>query len=225
MITKINEFKKTLIIENNDTSTRETSMTIDEFFSWYLGDKNYENDLDIIYDSLFIYDNELIELTEENLNELLNNKNEIILIESDDVGNVIDNQFTFNSKTYTIDSMDYPGEHNYAGNTNENNEVDWEINNSTASIKFIYPPKSGSLTKQFIDFIYNNPGSTRQDFYKFINREYTPGNNSQFFAGIKDTGILELIGNKYYIGPNYGKWTQGKLSTTPKQISYPWHTR
>jgi len=219
MITTINEFKKTL----NETimPDKNISMTVDELLRWYTGTNEYENELDVITDNFF--DSNMNQI---DINDLLNNKEQVVEITSSDIGNVIDNEFSLNDKVYSFDSMDYPGEHNYAGSTNENNDnIDWELNNSTATIKFIYPPKSGSLTKLFIDFIYNNPGSTRQDFYKFINREYTPGNNSQFFAGIKDSGILELIGNKYYIGTNYGKWTQGKLSLNPKQHSYPWTTR
>lgn len=101
---------------------------------------------------------------------------------------------------------------------NESNDtIDWELQNHTSSLKFIYPPKPDSLTKKFLDFIYQNPGSTKAEFYNHINRQLTPGNNAHFFAGIKDAGLVELVGNKYYIGQNYGKWTQGKLSTNPSK--------
>lgn len=98
-----------------------------------------------------------------------------------------------------------------------NHTVDWKLQNPSSSLKFIYPPKPDSLTKKFLDFIYQNPGSTKAEFYNHINRQLTPGNNAHFFAGIKDAGLVELVGNKYYIGQNYGKWTQGKLSTNPSK--------
>lgn len=104
---------------------------------------------------------------------------------------------------------------------NENNDtIDWNKSNPHSTIKLIYPPKPNSLTKKFLDFIYENPGSTKADFYKHINRELTPGNNTDLFARLKNSGLVELVGNKYYLGPNYGKWTQGKLSTEPT-TKYP----
>ena len=80
---------------------------------------------------------------------------------------------------------------------------------------FRYPPKEGSLTKVFVDFVKNNPGKTRKEFYDYIGREYSPGNNSSFFAAIKDAGIVNLTrkGRQfvYTIGPNHEAWTEGRL--------------
>ena len=42
---------------------------------------------------------------------------------------------------------------------------------------FRYPPKEGSLTKVFVDFVKNNPGKTRKEFYDYIKkRNHTPSN-------------------------------------------------
>ena len=89
--------------------------------------------------------------------------------------------------------------------------TEWDRKNSTSLMKMIYPPKPGSLTEQFIEFIFEKPGSTVKEFYAWLDREYTAGNNSLFFATMNQSGIMELVGSKYYFGPNYGKWTQGLL--------------
>ena len=96
-------------------------------------------------------------------------------------------------------------------NEAEKEKVEWKSNNWTANMPINYPPQKGSLTEQFLKFVFENPGKTRKDFYKHIDREYTPGNNSLFFAQLNQAGIVELVGSKYYLGANYGKWTQGLL--------------
>jgi hypothetical protein len=89
--------------------------------------------------------------------------------------------------------------------------VFWEPENRASTYTFAYPPKPKGVTKVFLDFVFNNPGKTRKDFYTSINRPYSPGNNSMFFASVTQAGLVELVDSKYYIGENYGKWTQGKL--------------
>jgi len=96
-------------------------------------------------------------------------------------------------------------------------QTEWKRENSTSSMQLVYPPKPDSITVQFLDFIFEKPGSTIKEFYQWLDREYKPGNNSQLFAALNQSGIVELVKSKYYIGPNYGKWTQGllKMNRTP----------
>ncbi len=97
-------------------------------------------------------------------------------------------------------------------------DVSWRAENGANTFTFEYPAKEGSLIQQFVSFVFNNPGKSVKDFYASINREYRPGNNSSFFAAINQSGIVELVSGKYYIGSNYGKWTQGllKRDRTPR---------
>lgn len=91
----------------------------------------------------------------------------------------------------------------------------WEPVRGVTTIKFKYPPKEGSLTQLFVDFVKNNPGKTRKEFYDYIGRPYSPGNNSEFFATINNSGIVEMkrSGRQfvYTLGPNYEDWISGKL--------------
>lgn len=114
MITTINEFKQSL---NENTSSedqssvdieRTTVMSIDELFAWYSGSLNYESEpdsLELIHDNFFNED-----MTNINIDELLQNKTQIVTIESTDIGNVIDNTFILNDKTYYFDSISFPNE-------------------------------------------------------------------------------------------------------------------
>jgi hypothetical protein len=94
--------------------------------------------------------------------------------------------------------------------------TEWERKSGFSTMTLEYPPKPNSVTQQFIEFILKKPGSTVKEFYLSINREYVKGNNNQLFAALNQSGLVELVGNKYYIGPNYGKWTQGLLKVVPK---------
>tara|TARA_B100002019_G_scaffold45661_2_gene38371 strand:+ start:4938 stop:6614 length:1677 start_codon:yes stop_codon:yes gene_type:complete len=91
----------------------------------------------------------------------------------------------------------------------------WEPRRGRTPLTFKYPPKEGSLTQLFVDFVKNNPGKTRKEFYDSIGRTYTPGHNSEFFAVINDSGIvkMERQGRQfvYTLGPNYEPWTRGEL--------------
>lgn len=91
----------------------------------------------------------------------------------------------------------------------------WKPSRYNTSISFKYPPKKGSLTQMFVDFVKNNPGKTRKEFYDYIGREYRPGNNSEFFATINNAGIVQMerSGRQfvYTLGPNYEAWTEGRL--------------
>jgi hypothetical protein len=96
------------------------------------------------------------------------------------------------------------------------NVVLWDTKRGRTSIKFRYPPKKGSLTQLFVDFIKNNPGKTKMEFYNHIGRTHTPGHNSEFFSVINSSGIVEMVrqGRQfvYKLGPNYDKWISGKLN-------------
>lgn len=111
MITTINELKKT-INENNNTKT--TSMTIEELLKWYTGEDIISNEInDILLDNFFILKNdELIDFTEDDITNLINNKNMTVNINTNNVGNVIDNEFILNDIKITFNSMYYPGEYN-----------------------------------------------------------------------------------------------------------------
>lgn len=96
---------------------------------------------------------------------------------------------------------------------------DWKLQNHMSTMAFKYPPKPDSLTAKFVDFVKKNPGTaTKKTFYASIGRVYTSGHNSQFFAGIKDAGIVEFEKGKYKLGKSYELWTQDKLAR-PSNIS------
>ena len=99
--------------------------------------------------------------------------------------------------------------------TRKDNTV-WKPIRSRTPLTFKYPPKEGSLTQLFIDFVKNNPGKTRKEFYDSIGRTYTPGHNSEFFSVINNSGIVNMSrkGRQfvYTLGPNYEPWTRGELA-------------
>jgi hypothetical protein len=95
--------------------------------------------------------------------------------------------------------------------------VYWTTDHGSSTFQFNYPPREGTLTKMFVDWIQENPGGTKQDFYsEVLGRPYSKGHNQQFWSSIVASGILRYEKGrngryKYYIGPNYEKWTEGKL--------------
>jgi len=90
---------------------------------------------------------------------------------------------------------------------------------SGRSLKFHYPPRKGTMTQLLTDYVIKNPGKTRQEFYRdVLKREHTPGHNTTFFGGIISSGIIRGErgkgrgrGMKFYKGPNYDAWKEGKL--------------
>ena len=99
-------------------------------------------------------------------------------------------------------------------------EVYWQQGgHSGQSLRFHYPPRKGTMTQLFTDYVINNPGRTRQQFYEdVLERKHTPGHNTTFFGGILSAGIVKGErgpgrgrGMQFYKGPNYDAWTQGKL--------------
>jgi hypothetical protein len=93
----------------------------------------------------------------------------------------------------------------------------WVPSNSSSTFVFKYPPKKNTLIDNFINYIKKYPGATAKEFYKqYYNFDYYPGYNTQFWGSIKDSGIVKTKKGtygtlKYYLGPNYKKWTEGKL--------------
>ena len=103
----------------------------------------------------------------------------------------------------------------------------WVPNNSSSTFTFKYPPRENTLINKFINYIKNNPGTTAKEFYKEVyDFDYYSGYNTQFWGSIKDSGIVKTEKGpygvlKYYIGPNYKKWTEGNLERYREQ-SRPW---
>jgi len=93
----------------------------------------------------------------------------------------------------------------------------WVPENSSSTFKFTYPPRENTLTKKFIDWVYQNEGGTKRDFYtQVLGRQNKSGNNTHFFGSIKDSGIVKTERGpngvaRYYIGDNYDAWINGKL--------------
>jgi hypothetical protein len=99
----------------------------------------------------------------------------------------------------------------------KDDEVGWEITNSSQSITLTYPPKYDGFVAKFLRHVFENPGQTKEAAYGALGRSYARGHNSSILAAIHNAGLIEIVNNKYYLGKNYGKWTQGKLVlTNPK---------
>lgn len=101
--------------------------------------------------------------------------------------------------------------------TTSNGDVYWVPGNCSSTYVFRYPPKQGSLTQNFIKYVKENPGSTSKQFYRDVyNQQYFPGLNSALTPSLRDAGIVKTKKGtygelKYYLGPNYKKWTEGKV--------------
>ena len=103
------------------------------------------------------------------------------------------------------------------------NKVKWKPNSYVSRYEFSNPKRMGPLTRDFMKFVKScekyGKKATKKAFYKIINKELLPGNNSRFFAAIKDAGIVTL--NKewngsyteswYTIGPNWFHYLDGNL--------------
>ena len=92
----------------------------------------------------------------------------------------------------------------------------WQPESYVSSYKFIYPPREGTMTRKFVDYLKQNPKSTANKFYEDVLGYPRPrGHNAMFFASIKDSGIvkMERQGRQfvYSLGPNYQEWVEGRL--------------
>ncbi|MDB4326222.1 hypothetical protein N9966_00235 [bacterium] len=102
-------------------------------------------------------------------------------------------------------------------------KVFWVPGNSSSTFTFKYPQKENSTVNKLINYIKKNPGTTAKEYYKKVhNFDYYPGYNTQLWGSIKDSGILRTEKGpygvlKYYIGPNYKKWTEGNLERYREQ--------
>ena len=98
----------------------------------------------------------------------------------------------------------------------------WNPGSYVSSFQFNYPPRKGTMTQKFTDYLKENPGRTSQQFYEDVLGYSRPrAHNNMFFSSIKDSGIvkMERQGRQfvYSLGPNYEAWTQGKLLRTNKK--------
>ena len=92
----------------------------------------------------------------------------------------------------------------------------WNPASHVSTYTFKYPPREGTMTQKFIDYLKQNPRKTANEFYEDILGYSRPrGHNNMFFAAIKDAGIvkMERQGRQfvYSLGPNYQDWVEGKL--------------
>ena len=92
----------------------------------------------------------------------------------------------------------------------------WDAQSYVSSYTFKYPPRKGTMTQKFTDYLKQNPRRTSNQFYEDVLGYSRPrAHNNMFFASIKDAGIvkMERQGRQfvYSLGPNYEDWTQGKL--------------
>lgn len=98
-----------------------------------------------------------------------------------------------------------------------NGEVYWVPSNCSSTYVFKYPLKEGTTTSDFIKYIKENPGSTSKQFYWDVyQKDYFPGLNTALTPSLRDAGIVKTKKGrrgelKYYLGPNYRKWTKGRV--------------
>jgi hypothetical protein len=116
--------------------------------------------------------------------------------------------------------------------TTSDGEVYWVPSNCSSTYVFKYPLKEGSITHNFIKYIKENPGSTSKQFYNDVyQQKYYPGLNTALTPSLRDAGIVKTKKGtygelKYYLGPNYKKWTQGRVHRYRLQcIPMKWKSR
>ena len=103
----------------------------------------------------------------------------------------------------------------------------WQPESYVSSYKFNYPPREGTMTRKFVDYLKQNvgyglgdsKGKTANQFYEDVLGYSRPrAHNAMFFASIKDSGIvkMERQGRQfvYSLGPNYQDWVEGRLLRT-----------
>ena len=98
----------------------------------------------------------------------------------------------------------------------------WDTQSYVSSYVFNYPPREGTMTQKFTDYLKENPRRTANQFYEDVLGYPRPrAHNNMFFASIKDSGIvkMERQGRQfvYSLGPNYSAWTKGRLLRTNKK--------
>ena len=95
----------------------------------------------------------------------------------------------------------------------------WTPNSYVSTFTFKYPPREGTMTQRFVDYLKQNPRKTSNQFYEDVLGYSRPrAHNNMFFSSIKDAGIvkMERQGRQfvYSLGPNYQAWVEGRLLKT-----------
>ena len=95
----------------------------------------------------------------------------------------------------------------------------WRPNSYVSTFTFKYPPREGTMTQKFVDYLKQNPRKTSNQFYEDVLGYSRPrAHNNMFFSSIKDSGIvkMERQGRQfvYSLGPNYQAWVEGRLLRT-----------
>jgi len=100
----------------------------------------------------------------------------------------------------------------------KDNIIYWSPVNSSSKIKLKYPPQRGSVTEAFMKMVKEKPGTTLEEFYQqhFGKGSYPAEDKIWMLQLLKDSGIVRVEKGprgvfKYYLGPNYEAWTQGRL--------------
>ena len=100
-----------------------------------------------------------------------------------------------------------------------NDYATWTPGSYVSTFKFKYPPREGTMTQRFVDYLKQNPRRTSNQFYEDVLGYSRPrAHNNMFFSSIKDSGIvkMERQGRQfvYSLGPNYQAWVEGRLLRT-----------
>ena len=95
----------------------------------------------------------------------------------------------------------------------------WSPGSYVSTFTFKYPPREGTMTQRFVDYLKQNPRRTSNQFYEDVLGYSRPrAHNNMFFSSIKDSGIvkMERQGRQfvYSLGPNYQAWVEGRLLRT-----------
>jgi len=104
----------------------------------------------------------------------------------------------------------------------------WDTQSYVSSYTFKYPPKQGTMTQKFVDYLkeLHPQKRTANQFYEdVLGRPRPRAHNNMFFASIKDSGIvkMERSGRQfvYSLGPNHKAWTKGKLLRKGRAYGQP----
>jgi hypothetical protein len=104
----------------------------------------------------------------------------------------------------------------------------WDTQSYVSSYTFKYPPKQGTMTQKFVDYLkelYPQKRTANQFYEDVLGYARPRAHNNMFFASIKDSGIvkMERSGRQfvYSLGPNHKAWTQGRLLRKGRAYGQP----